>query len=230
MTDNGPANKQRSPEDSAVVALTDGKARLIRIAMKLFAEKGFDGVTVRDISAAAEVSLGLINHHFGSKEGLREAVDKYVMSQFEDVFAEGFFVPALDPSRGVSLLSEQVEHWISRHFDDWNLLKGYMRRALLEDSEWGHNLFGRFYRFARNVIDQMDAQGKIRPDVDRLWLPLLMMYMELGTMVFEPYVERVLGRSGFDRALWRRRHRAYIDLMYNGVLPEEDQDAEGKPL
>jgi hypothetical protein len=63
----------------------------------------------------------------------------------------------------------------------------------------------------------MDADGQIRPDVDRLWLPLLVMYLELGTLLLEPYVERVLGKSGFDRELWRRRHRAYIDLMYRGV-------------
>jgi hypothetical protein len=45
--------------------------------------------------------------------------------------------------------------------------------------------------------------------------------MELGTLLLEPYVERVLGKSGFDRELWRRRHKAYIDLIYRGVRPED---------
>ena len=67
-----------------VVELSKGKQRLIVVAMKLFADKGFDGVTVRDISAAADVSVGLINHHFGSKEGLREAVDRHFLAQFEE--------------------------------------------------------------------------------------------------------------------------------------------------
>jgi AcrR family transcriptional regulator len=195
-----------------------GKLRLIKVAMRMFADKGYDGITVRDISAAAEVSVGLINHHFGSKEGLREAVDKYFIEQFEEVLFEERPVPASE-AEGLAQSVEFTENWINRHIDDWDLTKAYMRRALLEGSDWGAGLFERFYNVVRTSVDRMDADGKIRPDVDRLWLPLLVMYLELGTLLLEPYVERVLGKSGFDRELWRRRHRAYIDLMYRGVRP-----------
>jgi AcrR family transcriptional regulator len=182
----------------------------------MFADKGYDGITVRDISAAADVSVGLINHHFGSKEGLREAVDKFFIEQFEEVLFEERPVPASEEA-GLAQSVEFTENWINRHIDDWDLTKSYMRRALLEGSDWGAGLFDRFYNVVRTSIDRMDADGQIRPDVDRLWLPLLVMYLELGTLLLEPYVERVLGKSGFDRELWRRRHRAYIDLMYRGV-------------
>lgn len=196
-----------------------GKLRLIKVAMRMFADKGYDGITVRDISAAAEVSVGLINHHFGSKEGLREAVDKYFIEQFEEVLFEERPVPASE-AEGLAQSVEFTENWINRHIGDWDLTKAYMRRALLEGSDWGAGLFERFYNVVRTSVDRMDADGKIRPDVDRLWLPLLVMYLELGTLLLEPYVERVLGKSGFDRELWRRRHRAYIDLMYRGVRPD----------
>jgi AcrR family transcriptional regulator len=196
-----------------------GKLRLIKVAMRMFADKGYDGITVRDISAAAEVSVGLINHHFGSKEGLREAVDKYFIEQFEEVLFEERPVPTSE-AEGLAQSVEFTENWINRHIDDWDLTKAYMRRALLEGSDWGAGLFERFYNVVRTSVDRMDADGKIRPDVDRLWLPLLVMYLELGTLLLEPYVERVLGKSGFDRELWRRRHRAYIDLMYRGVRPD----------
>lgn len=194
----------------------NGKIRLIKVAMRMFADKGYDGITVRDISAAADVSVGLINHHFGSKEGLREAVDKYFIEQFEEVLFEERPVPASEEA-GLAQSVDFTENWINRHIDDWDLTKSYMRRALLEGSDWGAGLFDRFYNVVRTSIDRMDADGQIRPDVDRLWLPLLVMYLELGTLLLEPYVERVLGKSGFDRELWRRRHRAYIDLMYRGV-------------
>ena len=49
----------------------------------LFAERGPDRVTVRDVAAAAEVSPGLVMHHFGSKAGLREAVDEHVAHTFD---------------------------------------------------------------------------------------------------------------------------------------------------
>lgn len=201
------------------VETANGKARLIKVAMRMFADKGYDGITVRDISAAADVSVGLINHHFGSKEGLREAVDKYFIEQFEEVLFEQRPAAASE-EEGLAQTVEFTENWIDRHIEDWDLTKAYMRRALLEGSDWGAGLFERFYNVARTAIDRMDASGNIRADVDRLWLPLLMMYLELGTLLLEPYVDRVLGKSGFDRELWRRRHKAYIDLMYRGVRPD----------
>ncbi len=203
-----------------IVELSNGKLRLIKVAMALFAEKGFDGVTIRDISGAAEVSVGLINHHFGSKEGLREAVDRYFIAQFEEVLFEQPISYGASTSIDIDSVTDRTEAWIARHIDDWDLTKAYMRRALLEGSDWGAGLFERFYQVARTSIDRMDADGLVRPDVDRLWLPLLVVYMELGTLLLEPLVERVLGKSGFDRALWRRRHRAYADLIYRGVRPD----------
>jgi AcrR family transcriptional regulator len=209
------ARKAKSPEQA------NGKLRLVKVAMRMFADKGYDGITVRDISAAADVSVGLINHHFGSKEGLREAVDKYFIEQFEEVLFEERPAAHSD-EEGLAQSVEFTENWINRHIDDWDLTKAYMRRALLEGSDWGAGLFERFYNVVRTSVDRMDADGKIRPDVDRLWLPLLVMYLELGTLLLEPYVDRVLGKSGFDRELWRRRHRAYIDLMYRGVRPDQN--------
>lgn len=203
-----------------IVDLSKGKTRLIKVAMAMFAERGFDGVTVRDISAEAGVSVGLINHHFGSKEGLREAVDVYFISQFEEVVTEQRPRPEETKSRGLDAIVDWTEDWIGRHIGDWDVSKAYMRRALLDGSEWGESLFFRFYQVVRTTVDRADADGRLREDVDRLWLPLLIMYMELGTLLLEPYVEKVLGRSGFDRELWKRRHRAYVDLIYRGTKPE----------
>lgn len=212
------------PKSAEIVELSKGKERLVKVAMQLFAEKGFDGVTVRDISAAADVSVGLINHHFGSKDGLREAVDRYFLSQFEETILDNPLDSKAAEERGTDAVVEWTEQWIDRHIGEWSISTAYMRRALLEGSDWGANLFERYYQVTRTIVDRMDAEGRLRPDVDRLWLPLLLMYMELGTLLLEPFVEKVLGRSGYDRALWRRRYTAYVDLVYRGTRPETDSD------
>jgi AcrR family transcriptional regulator len=49
------------------------KQRILDSASKLYAEAGFEGTSVRQIAAAAGVSLGMIRHYFGSKEGLYRA-------------------------------------------------------------------------------------------------------------------------------------------------------------
>ncbi|WP_319944912.1 TetR/AcrR family transcriptional regulator [Nocardia macrotermitis] len=67
----GVAVPEGSPEDLTT------RARIREAAMTIFGEQGF-GVGVRAIAAAAGVSPGLVNHHFGSKDGLRQACDDHV--------------------------------------------------------------------------------------------------------------------------------------------------------
>ena len=46
------------------------RERLIEAGEKLFAEHGWNGVSIRTIAAAAGVSLAALNYHFGVKEHL----------------------------------------------------------------------------------------------------------------------------------------------------------------
>ena len=54
------------------VALDPTKARLLEAAGEEFAEKGFDGATVRAICDRAGTNLAAVNYHFGDKEQLYE--------------------------------------------------------------------------------------------------------------------------------------------------------------
>ncbi|MDE3103736.1 MAG: TetR family transcriptional regulator [Acidobacteriota bacterium] len=51
-------------------ATLPSRERLICSAEQLFAERGFNGVSVRDITNAAKVNSALLGYYFGSKEGL----------------------------------------------------------------------------------------------------------------------------------------------------------------
>jgi AcrR family transcriptional regulator len=50
------------------------RERILDAAERLFAKRGFHGVSIRDITGAAGVDLSLANYHFGSKQGVLEAV------------------------------------------------------------------------------------------------------------------------------------------------------------
>ncbi|HEX9728329.1 MAG TPA: TetR/AcrR family transcriptional regulator [Gemmatimonadales bacterium] len=50
------------------------RARLVSEGRKLFAEKGFSGASVREITGAANANLGAITYHFGSKLALYHAI------------------------------------------------------------------------------------------------------------------------------------------------------------
>ena len=62
--------------------------RLLEVAAELFAAKGYDGTSIRDITTAAEANLGAITYHFGSKEGLFEAVIEKKVEPLVAILAE----------------------------------------------------------------------------------------------------------------------------------------------
>src|SRR5215510_1037813 len=55
----------------------DKQVQIMETAETLFAEKGFNGTSVRDISEKANVNLAMISYYFGSKDKLLEALFSY---------------------------------------------------------------------------------------------------------------------------------------------------------
>lgn len=54
--------------------MTDKKAKILEVALEMFARFGFNGISTSKIARAAEVSEGLIFRHFESKRGLLDAI------------------------------------------------------------------------------------------------------------------------------------------------------------
>ncbi|MEO7050552.1 MAG: TetR/AcrR family transcriptional regulator [Rhodanobacter sp.] len=67
---------RRAAQDviSSVNATASTRDRILGAAETLFAQRGFDGASLRQLTAAAGVNLAAVNYHFGSKEKLVEEV------------------------------------------------------------------------------------------------------------------------------------------------------------
>ena len=109
------------PQDRPLEDLTT-RARIMDAAMTEFGDKGFRGATMKTIAAAAGVSVGLVQHHFGTKDGLRAACDERVVELVRMKVAMLEDGTLTDPRSLAALMAmaPQVQH--------------YMSRALVEDS------------------------------------------------------------------------------------------------
>lgn len=58
------------------------KAAILQAARRLFAEQDFTAVSIRDVAAEAQVSHGLVQHHFGTREQLIAAIIAQEISDF----------------------------------------------------------------------------------------------------------------------------------------------------
>lgn len=52
------------------MAENDVRTNLMAVATTLFAQKGFNGVKIRELASAAGVNISMISYYFGGKEGL----------------------------------------------------------------------------------------------------------------------------------------------------------------
>ncbi|GAB6166237.1 CerR family C-terminal domain-containing protein [Thermostilla marina] len=112
----------------------DTKTRIIEAAGPIFAEKGFEGATAREICDAAGVNVAAVNYYFGSKENLYAEVVRSAMP----VLAEDFTTVASDagmtPEDKLRLfIRTLVEHMLGRPAPVWKAML-VMREMLSQSS------------------------------------------------------------------------------------------------
>ncbi len=135
-------------ESALAASLNRGKARsrrtrdragkqqaLVAAALKLFASKGYDGTTTREIAARAGCAEGLIHRYFSGKAGLLPALMQHRISQEVADLAHHIL-----PAHSFEDEYVQLVNWAVRHmWGDREFLKVAMSRAVL-DPDFGQML------------------------------------------------------------------------------------------
>lgn len=169
-------------------------ARIRLAAVDLFGRHGFD-LGLRAIAEEAGVSLGLIRHHFGSKDGLRQACDDYVLGELRRMQDEQSLVE--DPARS---LLEQLAG-----VDDHQPLVLYLVRALGTGGELAHALWERMVADTEEYLAKGVDTGLVRPSRDPAGRARLLAMTELGGLM----LMRSLARDEDFGTTWRR----YVDQV-----------------
>ncbi len=200
------------------------RASIRNAALRLFAEAGHDAVTVREIAAAAGVSPGLVVHHFGSKDGLRAAVDAHAAEWFDAIFAELDGDDLTDMLTGGTATTSVAEAF-ARAFPSGSPLPAYLRRLLLTNDPAGAALFGRWYATTRRVLDTMIEVGAAPPSADPAVRAAFLLVNDLAVILLRDQIATAIGEdpltpSGLDR--WARD----VTAAYTGgafVAPTKEQ-------
>ncbi|GLU51343.1 TetR/AcrR family transcriptional regulator [Dyadobacter frigoris] len=147
--------------------------KIIEVAEKLFAEKGFSGTSIRDISQEAEVNVSMISYYFGSKEKLIEAL--FALRSHEFISKLDNLLKDLDlsPVQKVNLMIDWVlNRLIEKHcFHNIVLreqLAGDSRTVIISDllDEMKSNNLAAM----KKIIQEGQQTGEFKSDVDVLML------------------------------------------------------------
>ncbi len=193
-------------------------------ALRLFGAHGPDGVSVRQIAAAAGVSPALVVHHFGSKEGLREVVDQHVLDTFDEALAEMTQpgAPDLYDPAATGSLAEAV----LRHLPSDSPLPGYLRRLLLDDSEAGRILFRRLFTVSQGVLSTLSQAGLASEGNDPAVRAAFLMANDLAVLLLRDRLTEVLGVDPFSPDGMRRWASEVLAVYGSGLLAAAPRQEE----
>ncbi len=127
------------------------KAQIMRAAISQFTTLGFEGASMREIAHAAEVNIGLIRYHFGSKADLYRDTLAYVSEQYNSVC-----LAALEEARRSGNVEELIYSWLAAPITRWEdsaVASGeevlcFLNKMGYESPELTHEVYESHYSYA----------------------------------------------------------------------------------
>jgi len=190
------------------------RERLLEAALRLFGELGFEGASTYDVAREAGVSQGLIRFHFGSKEGLRTAVEERLfaaqyaaLDDVPDVVRDGYF-------------DALAVAWTGRVGGPAavRLYQKYLIRTVLDESKAGERRRRNVVEFYEELVSRWRSSNRLRDDIDDVWAVVMLTSLVFGTYVLAPTFERELGVRFADPDIQTKRGQVLSKFMDHGLL------------
>lgn len=166
------------------------KARIRNAALRLFGLLGEEGTSLRRIAAEADVTVGLVVHHFGTKEGLRDEVDAFVVAQFADSVASA------PPSSSTRDLAKSRDRAVAIMLESQPEVVAYVRRAALGLTGADSAVMTRLTQLALDDVRQRRAEGLIAAGISDEHAVIRMLTQQLGRLLLQPMVDAMWEQVG----------------------------------
>jgi len=187
--------------------------KLISTATHLFAERGLNGVSIRELSKAAGVSISMISYYFGGKEGLYSSVLQDQFSSFEHIEE----IHKAD-SEALDKIEAYIRWIIVRHRSNPYLLRFYTSELTNPTQYFSlivQPAIGKVIQLLVQIIEDGIARKKFRKDLNPVDTVLAMAgmvnYYFLSTLATQELINHSPDR---DEELIRH----YMDIFTKGIL------------
>jgi AcrR family transcriptional regulator len=201
----------------------NARDQILDAAEGLFARKGFDPTTIKEIGAAADQNPALLYYYFGNKEELYRAVLRRIV---EGLVARGSagLESARTPAEAIrTLVATQVEFLLTHP----SAPKLFVREMIDHDARHAQamilqvatGLFGRLCA----VIEEGQRTGVFRPDVEARFAAVSCIAQVVYFMIARPAVGLFfgLGPGGVPDAMVRRFGGHAGEFAVQALLPRE---------
>src|SRR5438067_824249 len=200
----------------------DKREHIINIAIGLFATKGFEGTSIRDLAAAADVNVAMVNYYFGSKEKLFESMVEhnvaYTRGAFDEIFNDNSITE-------IDKIDKIIDLYVTRIFSNREFHKVMHHEIQLNQRpELGKaisDVIGKNYQIIKNIIEAGIRKKEFRK-VD-VALTIATMTGTFNSLVLSKKVGKLLlckesEELPYDDEKFRKRVADHLKQMMRGHL------------
>jgi AcrR family transcriptional regulator len=178
------------------------RARIRDAALAEFGAQGIAGATIRGIAKRAGVSPALVQHHFGTKEGLRAACDDHVLAYYRGTAEAAFDRGEIGESSFLSTIYASSQPVLD-----------YLARALVDGTPAAATVFDEMVNLTERYF--ADRPGLADPRTRAI----VYTSMRLGGLVLHQHMTRLLEVDSITDA-GPQLGRATLDIVSPDLLPD----------
>jgi TetR/AcrR family transcriptional regulator len=201
----------------------DSRARLIAAAQTIFAQKGYDGTTVKELADAAGVNISLVSYYFDGKEGLyRSCIEEVGRGRLET--ANRILQPPGSMQDLRVRLRLFVEEFFTFHLEKRDICTIMERETTSAISSAIRDIFKDTFLKAYEKLDEFFAHAQkidlIRADVD-----VKIMSFQLFSMLVTAHRYNMISTEFYGKTLEDKTYREefiehILKFFLSGYLKE----------
>jgi TetR/AcrR family transcriptional regulator len=185
---------------------------IIATATCLFAERGLNGVSIRELSTAAGVSISMISYYFSGKEGLYSSVlqEQFACFEYIQTIKERDAAP-------LEKIEEYIRWSIQRNREHPHLLRYYTSELTNPTRHFGETVQPALAKalyvlveIIKEGIDKKQFRKELNPEDTALAMAGMVNYYFLSTLASQSFVNHSPER---DEELIRH----YMDIFTRGL-------------
>ncbi|HEY0323370.1 MAG TPA: TetR/AcrR family transcriptional regulator [Pyrinomonadaceae bacterium] len=219
------ASTPPSPPNSRLTA-EERRREIVRVAVKLFSQRGFRGTTTKEIAQAAGVSEAIIFRHFATKEELYRAIIDHVSCE-GGIDNPGEVVGEAISRKDDRAVFEGLAFHALKHHEDDKEFHRLLLYAALEGHELAQMFWERtviqFYEFLCAYISERQRDGAmcdIEPRVIVRTFIGTIIHHSLNNNLWDPQ-RRLLNITNEEAA------RSFTDVLLKGIVVPQSEKPRG---
>ena len=203
----------------------DKQLNILKIAEKLFADKGYDGTSVRDIADEAGVNLAMISYYFGSKLKLMEALFEqrslYVRMRVQDLLQE--------ETESLDKINTLVDEYMDKMVEKQQFVKIMLCEQVVNKNPVIIRLINEVRLKNAEAINKLIKDGQKRGDFKKNVDVILLMSTLIGTvsqvMISLDHYKNFnklqsLSKEQFQQQVFKKL-RIHIKRIFKSILTDE---------